>query len=63
MMTSERSRTGVWRIPLWSGFAVGIDFYRPCLCQFTNRSRFGLPGWSLRIFWFHVGRAPRKTWR
>ena len=61
MKLIQRSRSGVWRCPLWRGWAVGIDFERPWPLWHVTR-RGWLPGWSLRVLWLYVGWAPRETW-
>lgn len=57
----ERSRTGVWRIPIGFGYAVGFvaDPY-PFWFQFA---RYDGGGWSFAVIWFHFGRkTDRENW-
>jgi hypothetical protein len=58
-MSIERSRTGVYRLPLFRGWAVGIsaDWWPP-----FSLTRYEDGGWSVRLLWFHFGRKDRSTW-
>lgn len=54
---TEKSDSGVHRLPLLWGWAIG---FRPTWC-------FGIcryyPGWSIAILWFHFGRkVDRDNW-
>lgn len=68
----ERSRTGVYRLPLGGNWSIGIG--RQWRSPLFALSRYGdgccavcgkcgrSNGWSVRLLWFHFGRKDRKTW-
>lgn len=59
-MKLERSRTGVFRIPLAFGWAVGFCF-KPS--RFFEIRKHKPRGWSVNIAWFYIGRHPiRRMW-
>ncbi len=59
-MKIERSRTGIYRLSLSGGWAVGFGWGCP-LWMYAGTYPGG--GWSLRVLWFHVGRkCDRCNW-
>ena len=56
----ERSASGIYRLPLWKGWAIGIDLAWPRPAWRLRRYHEG--GWSFNLLWFHLGRKDRKTW-
>ncbi len=60
-MKIERSRTGVYRLPLWGDWAVGLG--TPGVRPSLHFHRYHRGGWSLCVLWFHVGwKRDRKNW-
>lgn len=56
----QRSETGVYRLPLCRGWAVGVDFMWPWPLWKLSHPFGG--GWCFRLLWLHIGRAPRRAW-
>lgn len=59
----ERSGTGVWRIPLAMGWAIGFGRLPFDDGRWFRRYSYYNGGWSVRILWFHVGwKTDRENW-
>ena len=52
-MKIDKSGTGVYRIRLPFGWAVGVSSLCP---EWVWLEKYRDGGWSLRILWFHIGR-------
>jgi hypothetical protein len=57
----ERSRSGVWRLPLAFGWAIGL--WPHCYDLWIGMKHYPTGGWSFALLWFHIGRkVDRENW-
>lgn len=60
MKLIEKSCSGVYRLPLFRGWAVG--FWPGRDVAWTTFYRYYSGGWELSILWFYIGRRDRNRW-